>query len=116
MSDDAIKPVEVKSELPQVVSTILANPMDKVPPEKLLELLEIWKVKVESEIAEFEAKKAGVYATYKRQKDLYDKWLSGPMGKMKKLDKLAAGRKKVLIDVNKEINKLRESLIPTTNA
>lgn len=103
-------------ELPVVVSTILANPMDKVPPDKLVELLEIWKLKVESEISDYEAKKASIHVVYKRQKDLYDKWLSGPIGKMKKLDKTINGRKKVLMEVNKEINKLKESLTPTTNA
>ena len=112
MSEESVKQPDSGS-LPPVVSTILANPYDKVPPEKLLELLEIWKTQVEGEIAGHEKRKDDVYVVYKRQKDLYDKWLSGPLGRMKKIDKTIAGRKKVLIDVNKEINKLKESLTPT---
>jgi hypothetical protein len=98
---------EATGSLPPTVSTILANPQDKVPPEKLLELMEIWKAKINEEIAEYQTKKDGIYATYKRQKDLYDKWLAGPIGKMKKLDKTMAGRKKVLIDIDKEIAKIK---------
>ena len=104
---------EVKQDLPPVVSTILANPNDDVPPEKLLELMEIWKGKVQEEISDYEGKKGEVYVIYKRQKDMYDKWLSGPMGKMKKFDKLIAGRKKVLIDIDKEINKIKGNQTPT---
>lgn len=103
---------EVKQDLPPVVSTILANPNDEVPPEKLLELMEIWKGKVQEEISDYEGKKGEIYVIYKRQKEMYDKWLSGPMGKMKKFDKLIAGRKKVLIDIDKEINKIKGNQTP----
>jgi len=107
---------ETKQELPPVVSTILANPNDNVPPEKLLELMEIWKGKVQDEIADYEAKKAEVYAVYKRHKEMYDKLLSGPIGKMKKLDKIMSGRKKVLMDIDKEIAKIKENQTPKTDA
>jgi DNA-directed RNA polymerase specialized sigma54-like protein len=88
----------------------------KVPPAELIVMLEEWKAKINDEISDYDTKKAGIFTIYKRQKELYDKWLSGPMGKMKKLDKLIAGRKKVLLDVDKEINKIKENQIPTTNA
>lgn len=106
---------EIKKELPAVVSSILANPRDEVPPDKLLELMQIWREKILSEIAEQEGKKGEVYKIYKRQKDMYDKWLSGPMGKMKKFDKVISGRKKVLIDIDKEINKIKDRLSPPTS-
>ena len=104
---------EVKSE---VVTGILANPNDKVPPEKVVVLLEEWRNKVISDIADYNDKKDEIYKVYKRQKEMYDKWLSGPMGKMKKLDKIISGRKKVLMDVDKEISKIKESLAQPTNA
>ena len=110
MSD--VNPVHTSEPLPEVVSTILANPNDDVPPEKLLELLKIWKEKVESEIAEYDGEKAKLYAIYKRQKDMYHKWLSIRLKKMKKFDNLINGRKKVLIDVNKEISKLSSEINP----
>lgn len=91
--------------------TLLANALDDVSPEKLLECLTIWKVKVEKEIADYDARRGEVYTIYKRQKDLYDKWLTTPMKKIKKFDSLINGRKKVLLDVEKEINKLSATLI-----
>ena len=117
MSDEAVSTTTPETgSLPPVVSTILANPNDEVPPEKLLELMVIWKEKVESEIADYEGEKAKVFTVYKRQKDMYDKWLAGPLGKMKKFDKVIMGRKKVLIDVNKEITKLKSAQTPPANA
>lgn len=96
--------------LPEVVSTILANPSDSVPPDKLLELMYIWKKNVEDAIAVHQAKKDAEYAVYKRQKDLYDSWLSTRSKSMKKIDILINNRKKVLIDVNKEIAKMVEAI------
>ncbi len=98
---------ELEKDSP-VVSSLLSNPDEEVSPEKLLELMEIWKKKIEEEITDHETKKAGIYAVYKKQKDMYDKWLSTPLGKMKKLDKIISGRKKVLIDIEKEIKKIKE--------
>ena len=96
----------IKQEAP-----ILSNPSDDVPPEKLLELMEIWRGKVESEITDYESARGKVMDIYNRQKKMYDNWLSGPMKKMKKYDKIISARKKVLIDVKKEIEKLKSPLL-----
>jgi hypothetical protein len=109
-------PTPTPEALPEVVSTILASPDADVPPDKLLELLQIWKIKVEKEIADYDEERSKLMVVYKRQKDMYDKWLSGRLKKVKKFDNLINGRKKVLIDVNKEINKLSETLSPPSNA
>lgn len=92
------------------VSEILTNPYEVVPPEKLLTLLQEWREKVTEDISDYNNKKDKVYVVYKRQKDLYDKWLTGPLTRMKKFDKVITERKKVLMDVDKEINKLKETL------
>lgn len=98
---------EVKSD---VVAEILADPQGSISPEKLLILMEEWRTKVTSEVDEYNSKKDKVYVVYKRQKEMYDKWLSCPMKKMKKLDKIITERKKVLIDVDREISKLKETI------
>jgi hypothetical protein len=90
--------------------TLLANALDSVSPEKLLECLVIWKKKVETEISDYDERRGKIYDVYKRQKDLYDKWLTTPMKKIKKFDSLISSRKKVLIEVEKEINKLTTTL------
>ncbi len=82
-------------------------------PEQMLEWMKVWKEKVEGEIALYESGKQKVYVVYKRQKDMYDKWLSGRLKKMKKFDGLINNRKKVLIDVNKEIAKLESATLGT---
>ena len=109
--EEEVKPTSEES----IVSEIIANPLIDVTPENQLVLMELWRGKVLEEINDFEDKKAEVYAVYKRQKDMYDKWLSGPLGKMKKLDKIVSGRKKVLIDIDKQILKIKESQIPIKN-
>ena len=118
MSEDITIVVEKKkpqSQVPEGKSTILADPNDRVPPEQLLQLLAEWKAKVESDVAELEAKKAKVHAVYKRQKEMYDKWLAGPLGKMKKFDKIINERKKVILDVEREIKQRKEAQMIQTN-
>lgn len=89
--------------------TLISDYNEAISPEKLLGFMEMWKLKVEKEIQEYEDEKQKIYAVYKKQKDMYDGWLSVRLKKMKKYDVALNGRKKVLIDVNKEIAKLKST-------
>jgi hypothetical protein len=115
MSEEQTTPIEDIKENAEVVSSVLENPLEDIPPEKLLGLLEIWKQQVEAEIADHDGKKQKIYVVYKRQKDMYDRWLSGPMNKMKKLDGLINGRKKVLMDVSREIKQIKDKITTVDN-
>jgi 23S rRNA A1618 N6-methylase RlmF len=58
---------------------------------------------VEEELAEHQEKRDGIYKKYKAQKERYDAILSQPLKKMKRLDMFINTRKKVLLEVSKEI-------------
>lgn len=73
-----------------------------------------WKAKVQNEIDGYVAAREEIYKVYKTQKDMYDKWLSIKMKKMKKYDTVINQRKKVLIDINREIARLDGRLSSST--
>lgn len=84
-------------------STVHLDPTD----EQKIQWMEQWKANVTSEIDGYSSARADIYAIYKKQKDMYDSWLSGKLKKMKKYDMLINRRKKVLLDINKELDRLR---------
>jgi len=74
--------------------------------EQKLKWLNEWKEKVQQEISDYTAERDKVFAVYKKQKEMYDGWLNKKMKKIKKYDVVMNGRKKVLIDIEKEITNL----------
>jgi len=68
-----------------------------------------WKVKVQDEMAGYNEERDKLFAVYKNQKELYDGWLSSKMKRIKKYDNVLNGRKKVLIDIEKELANLEKS-------
>lgn len=81
-------------------------PLEEPTKEQKIQWLNEWKVKVQKEIEDYTLEKDKLYAVYKKQKEMYDSWLSTKMKKIKKYDVVMNNRKKVLIDIEKEINKL----------
>ena len=83
-------------------STVHLNPSEEQKKQWLSE----WKTKVQGEIDAYTTAKDKVYKVYKKQKDMYDAWLSIKRKKMQKYDTIINGRKKVMLDINKEIVRL----------
>lgn len=65
-----------------------------------------WKIKVQEEIAGYSEEREKLFAIYRKQKEMYDSWLNTKMKKIKKYDVVINNRKKVLIDIEKELNNL----------
>jgi hypothetical protein len=74
--------------------------------EQKLKWLNEWKEKVQQEISDYTAERDKVFAVYKKQKEMYDGWLNKKMKKIKKYDVVMNNRKKVLMDIDKEITNL----------
>jgi DNA-directed RNA polymerase specialized sigma54-like protein len=87
-----------------VDTSVRIDPNEEITPQKKVILLTQWKEKVEAEIADYTTDRDKIMAAYKEQKDRFDKILSKKMKKIKKLDSVLNGRKKVLLDINKEID------------
>jgi|APGre2960657444_1045066.scaffolds.fasta_scaffold197696_2 hypothetical protein len=68
-----------------------------------------WKVKVQAEMAGYNEERDKLFAVYKQQKEMYDGWLGSKMKRIKKYDNVLNGRKKVLIDIEKELGNLEKS-------
>lgn len=85
-------------------TSVRIDPNEEITNHKKLILLTQWKEKVDGEISAYTAERDKIMAAYKIQKERFDKILSKKMKKMKKLDSLLNGRKKVLLDINKEID------------
>lgn len=77
--------------------------------EQKLKWLNEWKEKVQLEINDYTLERDKIFAVYKKQKEMYDSWLNKKMKKIKKYDVVMNGRKKVLIDIEKEISKLSKN-------
>jgi hypothetical protein len=86
----------------QIVKEVIPDPTTE---EKIV-LLTAWSTKVETEIAGYTAERDKLYAAYKKQKDMYDHWLGIKMKKIKKYDVVLNERKKVHLDIKKELVKL----------
>lgn len=84
------------------------DPNEEITDQKKLILLNQWKLKVETEVADYTAERDKIYQEYKQQKEGFDKRLNVRLKKIKKIDGLANNRKKVLADIIKEIEKLAE--------
>ncbi len=83
--------------------------LDPTPEEMLKWTLE-WRAKIEKEIAEYQAMRDNVYEEYVSIKKRMDSWLSKRTKKIKRFDTAIAGRKKVLINIDRS---LREKKINT---
>jgi len=83
---------------------IIIGPDEEITPEKKIILLRQWKNKVQNELDVYIIEKNKIVAEYQRIKGNMDKILGKRMRRMKKYDVLMTSRKKVLIDIVKEIN------------
>jgi hypothetical protein len=66
-------------------------------------LLNQWKNKVQGEIDDYTAEKNKLFDAYKKQKEKFDRLLAVKLKKTKKYDMVINSRKKVLVDIIKEI-------------
>jgi hypothetical protein len=81
-------------------------PLEEPTKEQKLQWLNEWKEKVQGEINDYTSERDKLYSVYKKQKEMYDGWLSTKMKKIKKYDVVMNNRKKVLLDIEKEISNL----------
>ena len=92
-----------------VINQVRIDPNEEITEEKKLILLNQWKNKVQGEVDDYASEKDKVYQAYKKQKEKFDKLLGIKLKKMKKFDGLINNRKKVLVDIIKEIDNLKPS-------
>jgi cytidylate kinase len=85
------------------------DPNGEITQDQKVYLLNEWKKKVEQELADYNAEKDKIFQAYKKQKDRFDKILGVKLKKMKKYDTVINSRKKVLMEVVKEIDNLSSS-------
>jgi len=90
---------ELKIEIPNEEPTV----------EQKLKWLTEWKEKVQQEISDYTAERDKLYSAYKKQKEMYDGWLGTKMKKIKKYDVVMNNRKKVLLDIEKEMSNLNKT-------
>lgn len=86
-----------------------AIPFEEPTLEQKKQWLNEWKIKVQDEMAGYNEERDKLFAVYKKQKEMYDSWLSTKMKRIKKYDNVLNGRKKVLIDIEKELANLDKS-------
>jgi len=77
--------------------------------EQKLKWLNEWKEKVQQEISDYTAERDKIFSVYKKQKEMYDGWLNKKMKKIKKYDVVMNNRKKVLMDIDKEMSNLSKN-------
>jgi hypothetical protein len=85
-----------------------------VKPTKL-ELLNQWKLNVETEINGYNVEREKVMVSFKKDKEKFDRLLGIKAKKMKKYDVVMNARKKVLADIIKEIEKAQNELTGTAS-
>jgi hypothetical protein len=89
----------------QVVGTaVRIDPNEEITLEKKIILLTQWKEKVDGEIAECTAEKDKIMTAYRAQKEKFDKLLAVKLRRVKKIDAVLSNRKKVLMEIVKEID------------
>lgn len=91
------------------IEQVRIDPNEEITDQKKVILLNQWKSKVQNEIDEYNSEKDKVYQEYKKQKEKFDKVLGVKLKKMKKIESFANSRKKVLVDIIKEIENLENS-------
>jgi hypothetical protein len=84
-------------------------PFEEPTLEQKKQWLNEWRIKVQDEMAGYNEERDKLFAVYKKQKEMYDSWLSSKMKRIKKYDNVLNGRKKVLIDIDKELANLDKS-------
>jgi hypothetical protein len=87
-------------------------PFEEPTLEQKKQWLVEWKVKVQEEMVGYNEERDKLFAVYKKQREMYDGWLSSKMKRIKKYDNVLNGRKKVLIDIEKELANLENSNLP----
>lgn len=97
---------KVMSENNTAQAEVKIDPNGEITPDQKIYLLNEWKKKVEQELADYNAEKDKIFQAYKKQKDRFDKILGVKLKKMKKYDTVINSRKKVLMEVVKEIENL----------
>jgi hypothetical protein len=77
--------------------------IDEPTVEQKKQWLSDWKNKVQNEISGYSEEREKLFAIYRKQKEMYDGWLNLRMKKIKKYDVVMNNRKKVLMDIEKEL-------------
>ena len=85
------------------------DPNEEITDDKKLILLNQWKDKVQGEVDEQNLEKEKIFQIYKKQKEKFDKILAVKLKKVKKIEGFANARKKVLVDIIKEIEILQST-------
>lgn len=85
------------------ISQIRIDPNEEITEAKKLILLNQWKNKVQTEVDDYTAEKNKLFDAYKKQKEKFDRLLAVKLKKTKKYDMVINSRKKVLVDIIKEI-------------
>jgi len=91
------------------VEQIRIDPNEEITDQKKIILLNQWKDKVQGEIDEYNLEREKIYQEYKKQKEKFDKILGVKLKKIKKIEGFANSRKKVLVDIVKEIENLQNT-------
>jgi glutaredoxin 2 len=95
---------EPSQPAPQTTPTL--DPTD----EQRIGWMEDWKKKVQSDIDEYAAEKEKEMVEWRRQKEMYDGWLNKRMKTIKKFDKLMNERKKVMLQIDREIATINKKI------
>jgi hypothetical protein len=91
------------------VSQVRIDPNEEITEAKKLILLNQWKDKVQQEVDDYTVEKNKLFDAYKKQKEKFDRLLAVKLKKTKKYDMVINGRKKVLVDIIKEIDNLKST-------
>ena len=101
----------MSDEVPQVTpETPQGTPTLDPTNEQRIQWMEDWKKKVQSDIDEYAADKEKEMVEWRRQKEMYDGWLNKRMKTIKKFDKLMNERKKVMLQIEREIATLNKKI------
>ena len=98
------------------ISQIRIDPNEEITEAKKLILLNQWKNKVQGEIDDYTAEKNKLFDAYKKQKEKFDRLLAVKLKKTKKYDMVINSRKKVLVDIIKEISILEPKSTPDSGS
>jgi hypothetical protein len=91
------------------ISQVRIDPNEEITEAKKLILLNQWKDKVQQEVDDYTVEKNKLFDAYKKQKEKFDRLLAVKLKKTKKYDMVINGRKKVLVDIIKEIDNLKST-------
>lgn len=98
------------------ISQVRVDPNEEITEAKKFILLNQWKNKVQDEVNDYTAEKNKLFDAYKKQKEKFDRLLAVKLKKTKKYDMVINSRKKVLVDIIKEIAILEPTRPPDSGS